>query len=298
MSDGVVEQLKVSVEKLGPVLEQMRTTYAALTKCIQSLMILKSYNATCIKNRKAIHDGLLEAHIRALSPHDLTMLCIALTQGLPLKPTGAEASKATTMLLGVKPPLQKAGNVLDQVCYVLLFYFASTHVLTHACARPPAPPLRSLSPLPLFSMQVRHELMSFLEVHACVVEENKRLRSIVTPPHGEGGARASFAPDAPPPRGVALDLVANADRLRVLGVDARRGMMIEGLANLEAGAFELSDESSSSDDEAARDAADEAARDEAAHDVDVAVVEDLVVLEAEDRASVKRSRVTRSSSRG
>ena len=125
--------------------------------------------------------------------------------------------------------------------------------------------------------------------------EAERVRS----PQPAAAAAHLDAPDAPPHRGVAFDLVANAERLRALGVDARRGMMLEGLADLEAGAFELSDESSSSsDDEAARDAADEAARDEAAHDVDVAVVEDLVVLEAEDRASVKRSRVTRSSSRG
>jgi hypothetical protein len=124
--------------------------------------------------------------------------------------------------------------------------------------------------------------------------EAERVRS----PQPAAAAAHLDAPDAPPHRGVAFDLVANAERLRALGVDARRGMMIEGLANLEAGAFELSDESSSSDDEAAREEADEAARDEAAHDDDVAVVEDLVVLEAEDRASVKRSRVTRSSSRG
>ena len=126
--------------------------------------------------------------------------------------------------------------------------------------------------------------------------EAERVRS----PHAAAAAAHLDAPDAPPPRGVAFDLVANAERLRVLGVDARRGMMIEGLADLEAGAFELSDESSSSsDDEAARDAADEAARDEAAHDVDVAVVEDVDVRTASGSSSVKRPRAmsTRSSSR-
>ena len=126
--------------------------------------------------------------------------------------------------------------------------------------------------------------------------EAERVRS----PQPAAAAAHLDAPDAPPHRGVALDLVANADRLRALGVHARRGMMIEGLADLEAGAFELSDESSSSsDDEAARDAADEAARDEAAHDVDVAVVEDVDVRTASGSSSVKRPRVmsTRSSSR-